>query len=244
MALIKAEAVICAVRAHGEHGAIVRFLTQDHGLISGYIRGGRSRSMRPILMSGNLVAAEIRARGESQLAGAAAELIKSRAPLLEEPLPAAGIEWITALTAATLSESLPFPSLYSGLTGLLDAISASPAARGWAGAVARFELLLLAELGFGLALDECVASGSRDDLAFVSPKSGGAVSRTAAVGLEHRLLPLPAFLVCGGEAELPDVMAALRLTGYFVDQYLLRGRRDALADARGRLIDRLERAVA
>lgn len=244
MAVLRADAVVCSVRTHGEHGAIVRALTRDAGLVSGYVRGGRSRTMRPILIPGNLIAIELRARTEGQLGGASVELRESRAPLLDEPLAAVGIEWATVLTAATLPEGQPFPRLYDGLMALLDAVAAAPAARGWAGGLAQYELLLLAELGFGLALDECVATGSRAGLGYVSPKSGGAVSHGAAAGLEARLLPLPAFLVRGGEAELAEVLAALRLTGHFVGQSLLAGRRDALEETRQRLIDRLERAVA
>jgi len=244
MAVIRTDAILCTARSHGEHGVIVRALTGENGLVSAYVRGGRSRRMRPILMPGNLIALELRARTSGQLAGATVELITSRAPLLEEPLAAAGIEWVTALTGATLPEELPLPQLYDALGGVLAAIAAAPAARSWAGALARYELLLLSELGLGLMLDECVASGSRTELAYVSPKSGGAVSHAAAVGLENRLFPLPAFLVHGGEAELTDVLAGLRLTGHFVERSLLSGRRDMLGDARGRLIDRLERAVA
>lgn len=244
MASLRAEGVLCSVRAHGEHGAIVRLLTRESGLLSGYVRGGRSRLLRPVLMPGNRIAVELRARTEGQLAGATAELLESRAPLLDEPLAAAGIAWATVLTAATLPEAQPYPCLFDGLSATLDAIAAAPAARGWAGALARYELLLLAELGFGLALDECVATGARADLAYVSPKSGAAVSRSAAVGLERRLLPLPLFLTQGGEAELPDVLAGLRLTGHFVTASLIAGRRDALDETRQRLIDRLERAVA
>lgn len=244
MAVLRSEALVCSVRTHGEHGAIIRVLTREAGLVAGYVRGGRSRRLRPILMPGNIVAVELRARTSGQLAGATAELVTSRAGLLEEPLAAAAIEWATVLTGATLPEELPFPRLYDALEGLLAAIAAAPAARGWAGALARYELLLLGELGFGLALDECVATGTRDGLAFVSPKSGGAVSRAAAVGLEGRLLALPAFLLNGGEGSMAEVMAALRLTGHFVEQSLLAGRRDNIGDARKRLIARLERAVA
>lgn len=244
MAALKAEAIVCAVRAHGEHGAIVRLMTRDAGLVPAYVRGGRSRTMRPILVPGNVVTAELRARTEGQLAGATVDLLTSRAPLLDEPLPAAAIDWATALTAATLPDAMPMPRLHAMLAALLDAIVAAPAARGWAGSLARFELLLLAELGFGLSLDECVATGARSDLAYVSPKSGGAVSRAAAIGMEARLLPLPPFLLGGGAADGAAALAALRLTGHFLARDLLAGRRDALAETRARLIDRLERAVA
>ena len=173
LAGLTADAIVCAVRAHGEHGAILRALTERAGLVAGYVRGGRSRRLRPILMPGNLVALDLRARTEDQLGGATVEMIaSSRAPLLAEPLAAAAIDWATSLTAAALPESQPYPSLYAALSALLEAIAAAPAARLWAAALARYELLLLAELGFGLSLDECVATGTADDLAFVSPKSG------------------------------------------------------------------------
>jgi DNA repair protein RecO (recombination protein O) len=244
VAVLKTEAIVCAVRGHGEHGAIVRMLTPDAGLIAGYVRGGRSRAMRPVLVPGNAVVAELRARSGAQLAGASVELVASRAPLLEEPLPAAGIEWVTALTAATLPEAMPFSRLYTMLSALLEAIAVAPAARGWAGAIARYELQLLGELGFGLALEECVVTGARDELAFVSPKSGCAVSRAAAIGHEALLFRLPTFLTHGGEADLPAVLDGLRLTGHFLERDLLAVHREALRDARTRLVERLERAVA
>ncbi|MFT3978189.1 MAG: DNA repair protein RecO C-terminal domain-containing protein, partial [Sphingomonas bacterium] len=114
----------------------------------------------------------------------------------------------------------------------------------WAGSIARFELLLLAELGFGLALDRCVVTGGVDDLAYVSPKSGGAVARAAAAGYEARLLALPPFLREGGEADWRDVLAALDLTGYFLTRNILTDRRAETLGARERLLDRLKRAVA
>lgn len=245
MASLSAEAIVCAVRAHGEHGAILRALTREAGLVAGYVRGGRSRRLRPILMPGNLVALELRARTEEQLAGATAELLASRAPLLAEPLAAAAIDWVTSATAAILPESQPYPALYAALSGLLDAIGVAPSARQWAAALARYELLLLAELGFGLDLDECVATGARDHLAFVSPKSGGAVSVAAAAGYEARLLRLPTFLRGAGPAEtMGDVLDGLAITGHFLDRDLLEGRNRELVEVRARLIDRLGRAVA
>jgi DNA repair protein RecO (recombination protein O) len=147
---IECPAIVVAVRAHGEHGAIVRALTPADGLQAGYVRGGRSRRLRPVLVPGNVIAAEFRARTEEQLAHLTAELAHSRAFLLSEPLAAAGIEWATALTAAALPEGQPYPRLFEGLDGLLAAIEAAPSARGWAAALVRYELLVLAQLGFGL----------------------------------------------------------------------------------------------
>ncbi|WP_432770216.1 MAG: DNA repair protein RecO [Sphingopyxis sp.] len=245
MASLTADAIVCAVRAHGEHGAILRALTREAGLVAGYVRGGRSRRLRPILMPGNLVALELRARTEDQLAGATAELLASRAPLLAEPLPSAAIDWATSLTAATLPESQSYPMLYDALAGLLDAIGVAPSARQWAAALARYELLLLAELGFGLDLDVCVVTGSANGLAFVSPKSGGAVCEAAAAGYEARLLPLPPFLRGGDPpSTMGDALAGLAITGLFLDRDLLEGRNRELLGVRARLIDRLNRAVA
>ena len=147
--LITTPAIVVAVRPHGEHGAIVRALTPRDGLQAGYVRGGRSRRLRPVLVPGNLVEAEFRARVEEQLAAVTVELAHSRAPLLSEPLPAAAIEWVTALVAAALPEGQAYPGLYEGLSGVLDAIEHAPSARGWALALARFEQLLLMQLGFG-----------------------------------------------------------------------------------------------
>jgi DNA repair protein RecO (recombination protein O) len=147
---LETQAIVVAVRAHGEHGAIVRALTPDDGVQAGYVRGGRSRRLRPVLVPGNLVQADYRARTEEQLPHLSVELIHSRAFLLSEPLASVGIEWATALTAAALPEGQAYPRLFEGLDGLLNAIEAAPSARGWAAALVRYELLLLAQLGFGL----------------------------------------------------------------------------------------------
>ena len=116
--LIRATAIVCAVRPHGEHGAITRLLTPQDGLQPGYVRGGHARAMRPVLLPGNLVAAEFRARSEEQLAGLTVELVHSRAGLFTEALPAAAIEWVTALTAVALPEGNPYPRLHDALDGL------------------------------------------------------------------------------------------------------------------------------
>ncbi|HEY0271016.1 MAG TPA: DNA repair protein RecO C-terminal domain-containing protein [Sphingomonas sp.] len=236
---VTTSAIVCATRAHGEHGVVVRLMTPAHGLVAGYVAGGRARATRPVLMAGNLVAATLRARTDTQLPSLAVELTHSRAGLHGEPLAAATIEWSTALAAAALPESQPYPSIHAALDGLLAAIEAAPAARGWAGALVRYELLLLSELGFGLDLTACAAGG---DLAFVRRKSGQAVSREAGAPYAHRLLPLPAFLLAGGEAGWDDILAGLALTGFFLERDLLGDRRggDVLA-ARARLVQRIGR---
>ncbi len=241
---LRAEAIVLTVRAHGEHGAVVRALTPDDGVRAGYVRGGRSRRMRPVLQPANVVLGEWRARTEDALAGLAVELVHSRAALHSEPLAAAALDWATALTAAALPEAQPYPYLHAALDGVLGAVEAAPAARGWAAALVRYELLLLAELGFGLDLERCVVTGTGDDLAFVSPRSGGAVSRAAATGYEARLLRLPAFLRAGGAAEWGDVLDGLALTGHFLARDLLHGRAAEALAARERLVERLRRAVA
>jgi DNA repair protein RecO (recombination protein O) len=235
-------AIVCALRSHGEHGAIVRLMTPEQGLVAGYVRGARGRRMRPVLMAGNVVHAQLSARTETQLPQATIELLHSRGPLLSEPLPAAAIEWTTVLTATALPEGQPYLRLYQALEGLLEAIEAAPSANGWGAALVRYELLLLAELGFGLDLERCVVTGSNDDLVAVSPKSGCAVSAAEAEPYAGRLLPLPPFVREGGRASWAEIAQGLELTGHFLMRDVLTDRSLPIAEARERLVDRLRRA--
>lgn len=146
---IECEAIIAGVRAHGEHGAIVRAMTAEHGLLAGYVRGGRSRRLRPVLVQGNVVVADLRSRSPAQLAAMTVELAHGRAGLLGEPLAALAVEWTTALVAAALPEGQPYPRIYAALEGILQAVESSPSARSWAGALARYESVVIAELGYG-----------------------------------------------------------------------------------------------
>lgn len=237
-------AIVLSVRTHGESGAIVRALTPADGVQPGYVRGGHSRRLRPILQPANTILGEWRARTDEQLAALMVELVHSRAGLHAEPAAAAAFAWLTALTAAALPEAQPYPRIHSGLEAVLDAIEAALTAKGWAATLARFELLMLAELGFGLDLDRCTVTGVSEDLAYVSPKSGAAVSRAGAAGYAAKLLPLPAFLREGGAADWADIFAGLAITGRFVERDLLVGRAAEAWPARGRLLDRLKRAVA
>lgn len=146
---IRAPALVVAARAHAETAVIARLLTSEFGLVAGYVAGGRGRNLRPVVIPGNAVDLQLSARSESQLPFAKLELITSRGPWLSEPLPAAAISWICALTATALPERQVYPSLYSALGGLLDAVCHAPSARGWAGALVGYETLLLRELGYG-----------------------------------------------------------------------------------------------
>ena len=235
-------AIILSLRTHGEHGAVVRLLTPDEGLQAAYVRGARGRRMRPILIAGNLVEARLSARTDVQLPHAEIELTHSRAPLLAEPLPAAAIDWAVALTATALPEGQPYPRIYAGLDGLLAAIEAAPAASGWGAAVVRFELLLLAELGFGLDLEACAVTGATENLVAVSPRSGRAISASQAAPHAGKLLPLPPFARAGGEATLAEILDGLALTGHFLMRDIITDRALPVAEARNRLIERLLRA--
>ncbi|MEO7093707.1 MAG: DNA repair protein RecO [Polyangiales bacterium] len=236
-------AIVLALRSHGEHGGVVRLMTPEHGLQAAYVRGARGRRMRPVLMAGNLVEARLSARTDTQLPQAEVELTHSRGPLLSEPLPAAAIEWVSVLAATTLPEGQPFPMLYSALGGLLDAIEVAPSASGWGAALVQFELLLLAELGFGLDLERCAVSGGSDDLVAVSRRSGRAVCAVEAKPYAGQLLPLPAFLRAGGEASWRDIADGFALTGHFLARDVITDRHAAIGDARARLVDRLARAA-
>lgn len=235
-------AIVLALRTHGEHGAVVRLMTPDEGLRAAYVRGARGRRMRPVLIAGNLVEAQLSARTDTQLPQASVELTHSRSSLMSEPLPAAAMAWVCTLTAVGLPELQPYPRLYTALDGLLAAIEAAPAAIGWGPALVRYELLLLAELGFGLDLNACALSGTNDDLVAVSPRSGRAVSAAEAVPYAGRLLRLPPFLLQGGEASWMDVADGLALTGHFLARDILTERSEPVLEARERLVERLRRA--
>lgn len=146
---LRIPAIVCSSRPHGETAAIVRMLSAEHGLLAGYVAGGRGRQLRPVLVPGNLVEAELHWRSESQLPSARLELTRSRGPWLGEPLPVAAIGWITALTTAALPERHAYPALFSALSALLDAVCHAPSARGWLPGLLTYEALLLRELGYG-----------------------------------------------------------------------------------------------
>ncbi len=155
--LIRTPALVCAARPHGEVGVILRALTESHGMVGAYVAGGRGRALRPVLIAGNTVALELNVRQAGQMPSARVELMASRAPFLAEPLPAAAIDWATALSVAVLPERHPYPLLYDALSALLDAVCHAPSARGWIRALVAYEALVLRELGYGDRLERAQA---------------------------------------------------------------------------------------
>lgn len=180
-------ALICALRPHGEHGVIVRVLTRDFGLVAGYVRGGRSRALRPVLIPGNGVMATWRAKGPGQLAAMTLELAETRAPLIADPLAAAGLDWLCALIAATLPEEEPHPDIFEAFEGVLAAIAAAPSARRWAGAIVLFEQLVMQALGYGGVHSERMADWP-SVLAGLS-KNGAQLTRNLLIDRQRDILP-------------------------------------------------------
>jgi DNA repair protein RecO (recombination protein O) len=235
---LEAPAIVCALLPSGETGAVVRFLTEEHGLVAGFVHGGQSRKQRPVLQPGNLVALTLRGRSESQLATAGVELMRARAALATSAAALATLDWLTVLTATSLSESVPHPALFRTLDAIIEAIAAGADTLALGEAVVRHELLMLGELGFGLDLTSCAATGTTVDLGYVSPKSSQAVCRAAGLPYAARLLPLPAFLVSDAPANRDAILDGLTLTRHFIERHLVSGRRDIFGP-RERLANRV-----
>jgi DNA repair protein RecO (recombination protein O) len=235
------EGIILGTRRHGETSLIVELMTVGHGRHLGLVRGGRSRTRQPTLQPGNSVSAIWRARLDEHLGHYTLEPTRQRAAALIDS--AAGLYAFQTLAALLrlLPERDPHPELYASLDTIADRLSA-PLAGGEL--VARFELQLLDDLGFGLDLEECAATGANEHLAYVSPRSGRAVSVSAGEPYRDRLLRLPAFLVepeHGSVARPEDIVAAFRLTGYFLARHVYEPRDLEMPDSRARLIALIER---
>jgi len=234
------EGVILSVRPHGETGAVLELFTRQHGRHLGLVHGGRSRKLRPVLQTGNHVDAVWKARLADHLGHFTVELRKGfAAQVMGEPAALAAMTSIAVL-ARLLPERDPHPSLFEVtlfVLGFLEDLDV------WPALVVRWELALLEELGFGLDLTSCAATGSTADLVFVSPKSGRAVSAAAGEPYKDRLLALPAFLRgrAQGAVSRDDLWAGFALTGHFLEARVLRPRDTAMPDTRGRLLSYLRR---
>jgi DNA repair protein RecO (recombination protein O) len=237
------EGVILSVKPHGETAAVVEIFTRAHGRHLALVHGGRSRKLRPVLQTGNHIDAVWKARLAEHLGHVNLELRKGyAAQAMEDPLALAGLSSLCAL-ARLLPERDPHPSLYEitlFVLGFLDEPDV------WPALMVRWELALLDELGFGLDLASCAATGVRENLIYVSPKSGRAVSAAAGAPYKERLLRLPPFLAKGGQADAtaPDVIAGLELTGHFLKARVLEPREEAMPEARIRFRDLVARAAS
>ncbi len=236
------DGIVLGVRKHGEANAILELMTRAHGRHLGLVRGGGSTRLRPVLQPGNTVHASWSARIDEHLGTYTVEGLNLRAgSLLTSSHAVYAVTHLAAL-ARLLPERDPHEAVYDSLDMILDAVE-DPALAG-AHAV-HFEMLMLVELGFGLDLVSCAATGQTHDLIYVSPKSGRAVSREAGEEWRHRLLPLPAFLVQDDHAAPSgaDIIKAFDLTGYFLARDVLEPRGLAFADARAHFIAAIARAL-
>jgi len=235
------EGIVLGVRRHGEANAILDLMTREHGRHLGMVRGGSGSRLKPILQPGNRVSATWRARLDEHLGAYTVEALELRAAnFFGAPHAIYGLSHLSALMRL-LPERDPHEGLYAILDEMLDHLEDAAAI---APAVVRFELQLLSELGFGLDLEECVATGATDELDYVSPKSGRAVSRSAGAPYADRMLRLPAFL---RESEAVvvgrDLADGFALTGFFLNRYVLEPRGLLLGDERAHFIAALAKAL-
>jgi DNA repair protein RecO (recombination protein O) len=231
---------VLTARRHGESGLVAELLTEAHGRHAGLVRGGQSPKRRALLQPGNLVAVTWRGRLPEHLGAFEIELLRPHAAgLIDDPDRLAALSAAAALLVSALPEHEPHGDVYQDLGRLIAALDSGD----WAASYVAWECTLLAALGFGLDLTACAATGVNDDLAYVSPRSGRAVSRSAGVPYHDKLLPLPGFLWRDVAAEPADLVAGLMLTGYFLHHHLLDPQGRALPEARARLADRLRRLV-
>lgn len=232
------DGIVLSLRKHGESSVVVHLLTREHGRHAGLVRGGNSKKQRGVLQPGNEVHANWRARLEEHLGGYTIELLDGHAArVLSDPGRLAAMSSACALVDDCLQEREPHPDLFASLKALLTVLTEEE----WSATYVAWELSLLAELGFGLDLSQCAATGATDDLIYVSPKSGRAVSAEAGAEYREKLLPLPQFLIGRGASENMALADGLKLTGYFLDRYMLGPHGKLLPDVRARLVDRWRR---
>jgi DNA repair protein RecO (recombination protein O) len=234
----QAPAVVLDARPHGEGGAVVTLLTEEHGRHAGLAKGGASRGQAALWQPGNLIEARWVARLAEQLGAVSGELVHAAAALaMEDALALAILRSATAVAAGALPEREAHPRVFHGLVALIATLARD--ARQAAGELVRWEAELLADLGYGLDLSRCAISGATEDLAFVSPRTGRAVAQAAAGEWRDRLLPLPRFLMGQGPSGPAEWLAGLRLTGHFLARDVFGLHHRPLPAARERLVDQV-----
>ncbi|MFQ5565082.1 MAG: DNA repair protein RecO [Paracoccaceae bacterium] len=234
------EGILLAVRGHGETSAIIETLTREHGRHAGLVRGGKGAKLAPTMQPGTQLALEWRARLAEHLGHFRIEPVRARAAaIMADRAALAALNAMGALLVTLLPEREPHRPVYDRTVALADALAAGEP--DWPARYAHWEVALLAALGFGLDLSACGATGVTEDLVFVSPCSGRAVSREAGGAWADKLLPLPGFLIGQGRPTIGAVRKALRMSGYFLEHRACPALgRDALPEARARLIGLLE----
>ncbi len=232
------DAYVLSARVHGETGAIVELLTAHHGKWAAHVAGGASRRMKPFLQAGARTIVHYRARVSDQLGSAALEPVgEGPAALFDDPMALAGLSAAAAVAAAALPEREPHPGAFLAFEALSSALLMPDI---WPAVFVRFEAGLLQDLGFGLDLSKCAATGSLDDLVYVSPRTGRAVSRAAGEPYKDRLLALPPFMLSSQGGLAPgDVRAGLDLTAHFLELFVFGPLNRPLPPARVWLVDRL-----
>jgi DNA repair protein RecO (recombination protein O) len=232
--------IVLAVRPHGETSAIVELLTATRGRHAGLVRGGRSRSKRPVLQPGNQVSADWRARISDHLGSYVIEADHLGAgTIMDDRTALAGLNAACALAILTLPERETHPPVYEGFKVLLSAFDTPEI---WPALYIRWEIGLLADLGYGLDMEKCVVTGLTEDLTHLSPRTGRAVCREEAEPYQDKLLEIPGFLTGSGQIETGDIARGFQLTGYFLERRVLWPTNRQLPEARTRLITELERA--
>ncbi|WP_294223802.1 DNA repair protein RecO [uncultured Shimia sp.] len=232
---------VLSTRKHGETSVILEVFAAEHGRHSGVVRGGVSRKMTPILQPGGQLDLSWRARLADHIGSFTVEPMRSRAAALSDRFALAGLNSVTALLAFCLPDREPHPELYAKSSQLLDLLGQNDL---WPLAYLQWEMALLTELGYGLDLTECAVTGSTQDLIYVSPKSGRAVSSKGAGAWADRLLPLPPILRGEGDAPDGEILQAFSTTGYFLSEKLapdLGGK--PLPEARDRFVDLFRRRL-
>ncbi len=236
------DAIVLSARKYGEADALVDVLAQDQGRYRGYVRGGMGRRQRGVLQAGNAVSVTWRARLEANMGNLTLELREARASqLFDQPAALAALTSATALLLSVLPEREPHPRLYEAFGGFLDFLCGHPAeSELWGAALVKFEVGLLGELGFGLDLSACAATGETENLIYVSPRSGRAVSEEGGRPYKEKLLPLPAFLIGGGGPEAGDIRAGFTLSGFFLERHVLGHLGRTMPESRARLLSYFE----
>ncbi len=233
------EGILLSMRAHGEGSAIIEVFTASHGRHLGVVRGGASRKVAAMMQPGSQLAVTWRARLDQHIGAFVAEPVASRAGIMGDALALLGLGSVVALVHMALPERAAHGVLYARTVALLDAMTAGG---NWVPGYLAWEVLLLEEVGFGLDLGRCAVTGSRDDLAFVSPRTGRAVSRAAAGAWSDKLLPLPLCLLGQGAATKAELNQGLAVTGHFLAREVgAQTRTGLLPEARARLMARLAR---